>query len=51
LWRAGSDGVQFRCLVGHAYHLDSLRDGAEQEIDRTVWAAIRLFEQRANIGA
>jgi two-component system chemotaxis response regulator CheB len=49
LWRSGPDGEQFRCLVGHAYHLDSLLQGADLEIDRTVWAAIRLFEQRANI--
>lgn len=47
LWRVGPE--RFRCLVGHAYHLDSLMHGANQEIDRTLWAAIRLFEQRANI--
>lgn len=47
LWGVGPD--RFRCLVGHAYHLDSLMEGANQEIDRTLWAAIRLFEQRANI--
>lgn len=42
--------MQFHCLVGHAFNLDSLVRGADQEIDRTLWAAIRLFEQRANIG-
>lgn len=49
LWRSGPDGSRFRCLVGHAYQIDSLMQGADQEIDRTLWAAIRLFEQRANI--
>lgn len=49
LWRGEPGGTQFRCLVGHAYQLDSLMQGADQEIDRTLWAAIRLFEQRANI--
>jgi two-component system chemotaxis response regulator CheB len=49
LWRSGPDGEQFRCLVGHAYHLNSLMEGADAEIDRTLWAAIRLFEQRVNI--
>jgi two-component system, chemotaxis family, protein-glutamate methylesterase/glutaminase len=49
LRRGGEDGAQFRCLIGHAFHLESLTDGTELEIERTLWAAIRLFEQRANI--
>jgi two-component system chemotaxis response regulator CheB len=39
--------MQFRCLVGHGFHIDALDEGAELDIDRTLWAAIRLFEQRA----
>lgn len=49
LWKSEQGGAQLRCLVGHAYHLHSLLDGADGEIDRTLWAAIRLFEQRVNI--
>jgi two-component system, chemotaxis family, protein-glutamate methylesterase/glutaminase len=49
LWSSGKNGHQFRCLVGHALHLHSLSNGTDQEIDRTLWAAIRLFEQRVNI--
>jgi hypothetical protein len=29
--------------------MQSLLQGADQAIDRTLWAAIRLFEQRAHI--
>jgi two-component system chemotaxis response regulator CheB len=49
LWRGGPDRTHFRCLVGHAFHLNTLADGADHELDRTLWAAIRMFEQRVNI--
>jgi two-component system chemotaxis response regulator CheB len=49
LWTSDEGGGQFRCLVGHAFHLRSLMQGSNEEIDRTLWAAIRLFEQRVNI--
>jgi two-component system chemotaxis response regulator CheB len=49
LWKSAEGGAEFRCLVGHAFHLHSLVRGADEELDRTLWAAIRLFEQRVNI--
>jgi two-component system, chemotaxis family, protein-glutamate methylesterase/glutaminase len=49
LWRGGSDRTHFRCLVGHAFHLNTLADSADDELDKTLWAAIRMFEQRVNI--
>jgi two-component system, chemotaxis family, protein-glutamate methylesterase/glutaminase len=49
LWQRGPDNGNFRCLVGHAYHLNSLAHAHDDQLDRTLWAAIRLFEQRANI--
>jgi two-component system chemotaxis response regulator CheB len=49
LWRTDAEGVHFSCRVGHAYHMNSLVQGSTDELDRTLWAAIRLFEQRANI--
>ncbi len=49
LWRAGSDQAHFRCMVGHAFHLNTLADSSDDELDRTLWAAIRMFEQRVNI--
>ena len=49
LWRMNRNGTTYRCLVGHAYRVDSLNMRTDQELERTVWAAIRQFEQRANI--
>ena len=49
LWQSGPDALGFRCLVGHAYHLNSLAHAHDAELESTLWAAIRLFEQRANI--
>jgi two-component system chemotaxis response regulator CheB len=49
LWLHGPTHNHFRCLVGHAYQIGSLRDAMDDQLDRTLWAAIRLFEQRANI--
>lgn len=50
LWlKRGNSESTFRCLVGHAYQLNSLLQAHDSELDRTLWAAIRSFEQRANI--
>ena len=49
LWQHGADRMQFRCLVGHGFHIDALDRGSDDELDRTLWAAIRLFEQRVHL--
>jgi two-component system, chemotaxis family, protein-glutamate methylesterase/glutaminase len=49
LWQRDEKGTDFRCLVGHAYRLQSLLQASEGQLDQTLWAAIRLFEQRANL--
>jgi two-component system, chemotaxis family, protein-glutamate methylesterase/glutaminase len=49
LWERDETSQSFRCLVGHAYHIGTLRSAVDDALDRTVWAAIRLFEQRAHI--
>jgi two-component system, chemotaxis family, protein-glutamate methylesterase/glutaminase len=49
LWRGGTDSAQFRCLIGHGFHIKSLADDTDEQIDRTLWAAIRMFEQRVNL--
>jgi two-component system chemotaxis response regulator CheB len=49
LWRDGNDHVHFRCLIGHAFRLNTLDDVTDEGLDRTLWAAIRMFEQRVNI--
>jgi two-component system, chemotaxis family, protein-glutamate methylesterase/glutaminase len=41
--------TRFRCLVGHAYSLDSLEEGTRHEIEASLWTAIRLLQQRSNL--
>jgi two-component system, chemotaxis family, protein-glutamate methylesterase/glutaminase len=43
------DFHQYRCLVGHAFSPQSLLAGSNEALEATVWAAIRLFRQRANL--
>jgi two-component system chemotaxis response regulator CheB len=48
LWETVSDPVaQFRCRVGHAYSEDSFLKEHRTTIERTLWAAVRLLEERA----
>ena len=49
LWRAGSDRRIF--AASSATHSTSTRSrtAADDDLDRTLWAAIRMFEQRVNI--
>jgi two-component system chemotaxis response regulator CheB len=52
LWEHPSGTFQrFRCRVGHAFGVRSLfsRDG--EALESTLWAAVRLFQQRGNISA
>ena len=49
LWQRDAEGKEFRCLVGHAHRIESLQVATDAALDRTLWAAIRQFEQRANI--
>lgn len=49
LWTRGQEATNFRCLIGHAFGMESLVASSDASLDRTLWAAIRQFEQRANI--
>lgn len=44
-----SDALRFRCRLGHAYSVDSLGAASRDAVESSLWAAIRLLEQRANI--
>lgn len=39
--------LQFCCRVGHAYSAESFLQEQTDTIERTLWAAIRLLEERA----
>ena len=49
LWSRDTEGNAYHRQVGHAYDLNSLAKAHDDQLDSTLWAAIRLFEQRANI--
>jgi two-component system chemotaxis response regulator CheB len=49
LWPSGEGQPGYRCLVGHAFNPSTLLAGTDDEVERTVWAAIRLFEQRLRL--
>ena len=53
LQRAGQDsreGVErYRCIVGHAWSAESLLSNTNETLEVSIWAAIRLFRQRAHL--
>jgi two-component system chemotaxis response regulator CheB len=49
LWKQHSDGLRYRCLTGHVLSARSLERGLDENLDVALWAAIRQFEQRANL--
>lgn len=50
LWeRAEGKLSRYRCRVGHAYGTASLLSGQDEALESSMWAAIRLFDQRANV--
>jgi two-component system chemotaxis response regulator CheB len=49
LWQRHGDMLRFRCLTGHAMSARSLEEGLNRNVDGALWAAIRQFEQRANL--
>lgn len=42
--------MRFRCTVGHGFSAASLEDGMRREIESSLWVAIRLLQQRSNLG-
>jgi two-component system chemotaxis response regulator CheB len=38
--------VRYRCHTGHAYSLETLLAAVNEEIDATLWAALRAIEER-----
>jgi two-component system, chemotaxis family, protein-glutamate methylesterase/glutaminase len=51
LWKRHGDMLRFRCMTGHAMTARSLDEGLNRSLDTALWAAIRQFEQRANLYA
>lgn len=49
LHREPSAVMRFRCRLGHAFSGESLGEASRQALESSLWAAIRLLEQRANV--
>jgi two-component system, chemotaxis family, protein-glutamate methylesterase/glutaminase len=49
LWQQHSEVLRFRCLTGHALSARALEKGLDENLDLALWAAVRQFEQRANL--
>lgn len=48
LWELkDGDMVRFRCRVGHAYTMKSLREEQADTLEATLWAAMRALEEKA----
>ena len=51
LWKRHGDMIRYRCMTGHALTARALDEGLNRNLDAALWAAIRQFEQRANLCA
>ncbi len=49
LWKQGGGVLHFRCLIGHGYTANALLDAPGQDVDSTLWVAVRQFEQRSQL--
>ncbi len=49
LWEHTDSELRFRCLVGHSFRGESLLKAAAGTVERTLWAAVRMFEQRMHL--
>ncbi|HVS75310.1 MAG TPA: hypothetical protein VHE11_00125 [Steroidobacteraceae bacterium] len=49
LSREPSESLRFRCRLGHAFTGASLGEANRRTVESSLWAAIRMLEQRANL--
>jgi two-component system chemotaxis response regulator CheB len=50
LWQQdAANTARYRCRVGHAYTAESMLSAEEEALEASLWAAVRLFDQRANV--
>jgi two-component system chemotaxis response regulator CheB len=43
------EGVQYRCLVGHAWTADALMDAYGGALERAMWMALRTLDEKASL--
>ncbi|MBW3127420.1 chemotaxis protein CheB [Hymenobacter profundi] len=50
LWEVNEGSVlRFRCHTGHAYTAEALLESSQQEMEETLWVALRMMEERKNL--
>jgi two-component system chemotaxis response regulator CheB len=50
LWKMSKDCASpFRCRTGHAYTTSVLLTEHTKKVEETMWAALRMFEERENL--
>jgi len=50
LWEVNEGNVlRFRCHTGHAYTAEALLESSQQEMEETLWVALRMMEERKNL--
>jgi two-component system, chemotaxis family, protein-glutamate methylesterase/glutaminase len=48
LWAMDEDYTRYRCHVGHAYTARSLLVAQEEDVERSLWAAVRALQHRSS---
>lgn len=47
LWQTADEDLQrYLCEVGHAYNQETLLQGMDREVERSLWVALRTLEER-----
>ncbi|MBC7448790.1 MAG: chemotaxis protein CheB [Hymenobacteraceae bacterium] len=50
LWQLNHGQVlRYRCHTGHAFSADALLKDSQEEIEETLWVALRMMEERKNL--
>jgi two-component system chemotaxis response regulator CheB len=50
LWKINQDNVhRYRCHTGHVYTEKALMEVQSQEVEETLWVALRMLEERRNL--
>lgn len=50
LWETGEDDMlEFRCRVGHRYLAESMLVDQDAAVERALWAAMRILEERTQV--
>jgi two-component system chemotaxis response regulator CheB len=48
MWEVGDgEAVSYACHVGHTFSEDSMVDAQGDQVERAIWSAVRLLEERA----